>query len=136
VDEMFIAERKCGPIKIVNIYFSEAPVNVNIPEYNVLTYYTYKKWDEVKGVHKIQNLTTTINLNQGIDDIWDKIKRQHKRHIRRAEKNGTKVKVSNNFEEFHKIYKKILNSKELHNSIRNKYTSFTNYGEVWDPIYC
>ena len=105
---MLITERKYGMIKIVNIFFSDEPVTVNLPDYDMLTYNTYKNWDEVEGFEKIQTLATIIDLSQGTEGIWGKINRQHKRHIRQAEKNGIKIGVSNKYEEFHKIHKKFL----------------------------
>jgi hypothetical protein len=108
---MIITERKFGVTKIGNIFFSEEPVTVNIPDFDVLTYYTYKNWDEIKGFEKIQRLATTIDLTQDIDDIWKKIKRQHKRHIHRSEKSGIEVKVSTKFEEFHRFYQRYLKQK-------------------------
>ena len=108
---MLITEKKFGIYKIVNIFFVEEPVMVNIPDCDVVIYHTYKNWGDVEGFDRIQYPTTTIDLSQGIDDIWKKIHRQHKRHIRRAEKNGTKVSVSNNFAEFQRIYKRFLKQK-------------------------
>lgn len=97
---MLITERKYSIFKILNVYFAEEPVTADIPDYDVVIYHTYKNWGIIKGFERINCFTTTIDLSQGIDEIWNKIKRQHKRHIRRAEKNGTMVTVSNNFEEF------------------------------------
>jgi hypothetical protein len=108
---MLITERKYGPLKIVNNFFVEKPGTVNIPDCDVIIYHTYKNWGDVEGFDRIQYPTTTIDLTQGIDDIWYKIHRQHRRHIRRAEKNGTKVSVSDNFEEFQRIYKRFLKQK-------------------------
>jgi hypothetical protein len=108
---MLITERKFGVTNIGNIFFSEAPVSINIPDFDVLTYYTHKNWNEDKGFEKIQSLTTSIDLSKGIDGIWDKIKRQHKRHIRRAEKNGINVTMNNRFDDFQRFYKRFLKQK-------------------------
>jgi len=105
---MLITDRKFGIFKFVNVYFAEEPGTGNIPDCEVATYNTYKNWGDINGYEKNTCLTTIIDLRQGIDEIWNKIKRQHKRHIRRAKKNGTTVTVSNNYEGFHQIYKKFL----------------------------
>ncbi len=74
---MLITERRFGFFfNFVNIYFVEEPVTKNLPDCNVLTYHTYKNWDKIKGFEIIQCFTTTINLGQGIDEIWDKMNRQ------------------------------------------------------------
>jgi len=88
---MLITERKFGIFKFVNVYFAEEPGTADIPDCDIVTYHTYKNWGDIKGFDKIQFLITKIDLNQDIDEIWNKIKRQHKRHIRRAEKNGSRL---------------------------------------------
>jgi lipid II:glycine glycyltransferase (peptidoglycan interpeptide bridge formation enzyme) len=108
---MLITERKFGIFKFVNVFFAEEPVTVNIPDCDVVIYHTYKNWGDVEGFDRIQYPTTTIDLSQDINEIWNKIKRQHKRHIRRAEKNDIIVKVSNNYEEFHRFFKRFLKQK-------------------------
>jgi hypothetical protein len=108
---MLITERKYGVTKIVKIFFSQAPLTVNLPDCDVLSYFSYKNWGEIEGFEKKQGLTTTIDLSQDIDIIWNKIKRQQKRHIRRAEKEGTKVTISNNYKGFQKIFKGFLKQK-------------------------
>jgi len=109
--DMLITERKFGIYKIVNIFFAEKPVTYSLPDCDVIIYHTYKNWENVEGFERIHYPTTTMDLSQGIEDIWNKFHRQHRRHIRRAEKNGTKVSVSDKFEEFHRIYKKFLKQK-------------------------
>jgi lipid II:glycine glycyltransferase (peptidoglycan interpeptide bridge formation enzyme) len=114
---MLITERQFGIFKIVNVYFAEEPGTVNIPDCDVATYQTYKNWGEIKGFDRMQYLTTTIDLSQDLDIIWNRIKRQHKRHIRRAEKSGTNVTMSNNYQEFYKIYKNFLKRKNYANPL-------------------
>jgi len=114
---MLITERQFSIFKILNVYFAEEPGTADIPDCDVVIYHTYKNWGIIKGFDRINLFTTTIDLSQDIDEIWNKIKRQHKRHIRRAEKNGTKVTVSNNFEEFYQLHKRFL--------IKRKYTDLS-----------
>jgi len=109
---MLITERKFGIYKIVNVYFAENLETADIPDYDIVTYHTFKNWGNIKGFDRTHCFTTTIDLSQGIDEIWNKIKRQHKRHIRRSEKNGTIVTVSDNFKEFHQIHKRFLKQKK------------------------
>jgi lipid II:glycine glycyltransferase (peptidoglycan interpeptide bridge formation enzyme) len=109
---MFVTERKFCIFKILNIYFVEKPVIINIPDCDVVTYYTNKNWGDIKGYGKKKYSTTIINLNQDIDVIWRRVKRQHKRHIRRAEKNGTTITVSKDYQKFYQIYKRFLIQKK------------------------
>jgi len=108
---MLKTERKFWIFKIGKIYFSDDPLTTFLPDCDVVTYRTYKNWGEIKGFERKKCLTTTIDLSQSIDVIWNKIQRQHKRHIHRSEKNGTKVSLSKNYEEFYQLYKKFLKQK-------------------------
>ena len=82
----------------------EEPAIVHVPDCDVMTCHTYKNWGEIYGFERRHSFTTTIDLGKDIDDIWNKIKRQNKRHILRAKKNGTSVTISKNYKEFYKIY--------------------------------
>jgi hypothetical protein len=110
---MLITEKDFGIFKIVNVYFIEELVNSGIPNSNVVTYHSYENWENIIGYEKNKCLTTKINLNQDIDIIWKKIKRQHIRHIRRAEKNDIKIIKNYRYEEFHLIYNNFLKQKNF-----------------------
>jgi hypothetical protein len=108
---MFITERKLDIFKFVNVLFAEEPVTINIPDWDVMIYHTNKNWGDIEGFERLQYPSTTIDLSQDIEVIWKRISRQHKRHILRAEKNGTMVTMSNNYEKFHQIHKSFLKRK-------------------------
>jgi hypothetical protein len=108
---MLITERKFGIFSIANIYFADD--TTTHLDFDVVTYHTYKNWGEIKGFERKKCLTTTIDLNQSIDVIWNKINRQNKRHILRSEKNGTRVTLSDNYEWFHKQNKKCMKKKKF-----------------------
>jgi hypothetical protein len=108
---MLITERKFGVFTILYIYFANVPVTLTLPDFDVVTYHTYKDWGEIKGFERKKSFTTTIYLSQPLDTIWNNIKRQHKRHIRRSQKNGIKISMSDNYEEFYQLYKKFLKQK-------------------------
>jgi lipid II:glycine glycyltransferase (peptidoglycan interpeptide bridge formation enzyme) len=110
---MLITERKYGIFKSVNVFFAELPGTADIPDCDLVTYHTYKNWGDIKGFERTNYLTTTIDLSQSIDVMWNKITRQHKRHIKRAVKNGTDITVSENYEWFYQVNKKCLKQKKL-----------------------
>jgi len=120
---MLITERKFGIFTFVNVYFAEMPGTADIPDCDVVTYHTYTNWGEIKGFERTQYLVTKIDLSQDLDAIWNKIKRQHKRHIRRGEKNGTKITVNKNYEKFHRIYKNFFKQKNYMDSFGLKFLS-------------
>jgi hypothetical protein len=109
---MLITERKFYLIKTVNIYFVDTPVQESIPGYHVLTYHTYENWGDIPEYEKHTFFTTTIDLRQDLETIWGKINRQHRRHIKRSEKNGTQITLSKNYEGFYQIYKKLFQEKK------------------------
>jgi hypothetical protein len=108
---MIVTEKNFGGFKIGNIFFVEEPVPANILDYDVVTYHTNNDWGEIKGFERIQSRSAIIGLSQGIDRIWGKLNRQHKRHILRAEKQGIKVNISNKFEEYYQFNQIFLKQK-------------------------
>jgi lipid II:glycine glycyltransferase (peptidoglycan interpeptide bridge formation enzyme) len=112
---MLITERKCVFFKSCHIYFFDEPFFNYTPICDVVTYHTYKNRGIINGFDRIHCLTTTIDLSQDTDLIWNKIKRQHKRHIIRAEKNRTQVMMSDNYKGFNEIYKKFHQKKNYTN---------------------
>jgi lipid II:glycine glycyltransferase (peptidoglycan interpeptide bridge formation enzyme) len=108
---MLVTEREFGIFKIKHLFFAEEPVNVS--KCDVITYHTYKDWGDINGYKKTMGPTTVIDLSRDTDTVWNNIKRQHKRHILRAQKNGTQVTISKNFEEFHKNYRKFLHQRNF-----------------------
>jgi hypothetical protein len=108
---MLITEREFGVFKIKHIFFAEELIDVT--DCDVVTYHTYKDWGDINDYKKTMGPTTVIDLRKNTDAIWNNIKRQHKRHIRRAQKNGTQVTISMNFEEFHSNYLKFLHQKNF-----------------------
>ena len=109
---MFITKKKFGIFKIVNIWFAEKPAIADFSDCDVIIYHTNKDRGIIAGFERINYFSTTINISQNLDEIWRKIKRQHKRHIRRAKNSDTIVTLSNNYEEFYQIHKSFLKRKK------------------------
>lgn len=70
-----------------------------------------------KNINILHNrITVYLDLTKGIERIWDEdIKSKTRNMIRKAEKNGLKVEVSNDYDIFKDIYSKTMNKVEASN---------------------
>ena len=92
------------------IWFSDPCDVKNSAMVNFFSYNNVNK----EGFHKKQGLTSIIDLNQNLDNIWEKIRKKFTRAlISKGEKQGIVIKQDNNFKEFKKIYKSFRSKKKL-----------------------
>lgn len=70
-----------------------------------------------KNISVFHNRTTVyLDLNKGIDSIWnEEIKSKNRNMIRKAKKNGLKVEISDDYEEFKKIYSTTMDKVQASN---------------------
>lgn len=70
-----------------------------------------------KNIDILHNrITVYLDLTKGIEKIWNEdIKSKNRNMIRKAEKNGLRVEVSNDYEIFKDIYSKTMNKVEASN---------------------
>jgi len=79
----------------------------------MVNFFSYDK-EDVKGFHMKEGLTTVIDLDQSIDDIWHKTRKKFiQKQIKRGEKNGIVVTRDPNFGQLKKVYKDFRKNSKL-----------------------
>jgi lipid II:glycine glycyltransferase (peptidoglycan interpeptide bridge formation enzyme) len=68
---------------------------------------------EPNGFSREKNLTLTIDLTKSLDELWSDLKRNNRTQVNRASKEGIKIKITNDYKEFYKIYKNLYKKKGL-----------------------
>ena len=77
----------------------------DLKNYAMVNFFSYHDI-EAKDFYKKQGLTTVIDLRQSEEELWSKMRKKFIcKQIKRGEKNGIVVKVSQNFPQFKKVYK-------------------------------
>jgi lipid II:glycine glycyltransferase (peptidoglycan interpeptide bridge formation enzyme) len=79
----------------------------------MVNFFSYKDFN-ITGFKKKEGLTTVIDLEQSLDDIWLKFRKKFiAKQIKRGERNSVIIKLSKDYNDFKKIYKKFREENNL-----------------------
>jgi hypothetical protein len=92
-----IESRRYG-FKIKQVWFSNYPFDIT--GYDCVRFVTTKSKVDLAGFHMSPFPTFIIDLTQDLDTIWKKMGKYNRRHIKRAQRDGIKVKLNDNYDEF------------------------------------
>jgi len=96
--------KKNGLFKTKQIWFAEYPYDVKGADRVIFR--DCKNKVDVQGFGREEIITFVINLTQDLDSIWKKMSRTScRQEINRAVKEGIKIKINQNFEDFIEIDK-------------------------------
>ena len=71
----------------------------------MVNYFSYNDYD-VLGFKKKEGLTTVVDLEQSLEEIWSKFRKKFiAKQIKRGERNGIIIRQSKDYKDFKKIYK-------------------------------
>jgi lipid II:glycine glycyltransferase (peptidoglycan interpeptide bridge formation enzyme) len=87
-----------------DIFLSEIPYDIG-DEIDIVKFHWCKNRINLPGYNCSETLTTTIDLNQELEEIRKKMSDTLKKKIRRGEKGHMVWKINENFDEFHNLYK-------------------------------
>jgi hypothetical protein len=88
-----------------DIFMSEIPYDIS-DEIDIIKFHWCKNRINLPGYSCSETLTSTIDLNQELEEIRKKMDRNIKKKIKKAEKEPIILKMNENFDEFHKIITK------------------------------
>lgn len=109
---MLEIERKILFLKTKHIWFSEFPFDIE--GYDSVLFRACKNKVDAEGFNRTEFHTLVIDLTQDIDIIWKNMSKSSCRYaIKKAEKDGITVKLSQNFSEFSQIDSAFRKMKEL-----------------------
>lgn len=108
---MLVVDRKILSFKIKDVYFSDSPFDIE--GCHDLNFIYCKKKVDFDGFTRNKELTLTIDLTQNLDTLWQNIKKDTRRHIKRSGEKGIKIRMSNEFDQFYKIYKTLFRKKKM-----------------------
>ena len=87
-----------------DIFMNEIPYDIG-DEIDIVKFHWCKNRINLPGYNCEETLTSTIDLNQELEEIRKKMNDTSKKKIKKAEKGHIIWKMNENFDEFHKIYK-------------------------------
>jgi lipid II:glycine glycyltransferase (peptidoglycan interpeptide bridge formation enzyme) len=106
-----IIDRKIGFFRSKQVFLADEPFDLKKCDIADFVYCT--KRVEVPGFKRKENLTLITDLTKSLNDIWNDFARSTAREINDGNKLGIKVKFSNDFGEFFRIYKQFNKQKGL-----------------------
>jgi hypothetical protein len=95
-----------------DIFLSEFPYD-NDHEFDVVTFKYCKNRINLPGYKCEEKLTSTIDLKQESDEIWNKMDRKLRQKIKKATKESITWKINENFNEFDTISKDFMGQKNF-----------------------
>jgi lipid II:glycine glycyltransferase (peptidoglycan interpeptide bridge formation enzyme) len=99
---MLEIDRKRYIFKTKEIWFSDYPFDVK--GYASVTFLACKNKVDIKGFTREEFTTLIIDLTQDLDVIWENMNKSSCRYsINRAKRDGVKVRLNQNYEEFYEI---------------------------------
>ena len=102
-----IEDERAYIFRPVIIYFSDHPKDIE--DCDAVRYPFCKNKVDEDGFSRSEALTSTIDLTQDLETIWDKIDRKSTRYsINKAYKYQIEVKKNSNYEDFFNLYKEFV----------------------------
>lgn len=109
---MLQIERKIYIFRTKEIWFSDYPFDVE--GYDGVTFLACKNKVDREGFTREEFTTLVIDLTQDLDVIWENMSKSSCRYaINRAIRDGVKVELSKNYEEFYEINRSFRKAKGL-----------------------
>jgi lipid II:glycine glycyltransferase (peptidoglycan interpeptide bridge formation enzyme) len=106
-----LESRRLG-FKTIAIWFSWRPFELT--GYHYVRFQDAKSKQNLNGFQMDSSFTSVIDLTQGLDTMWKNMgKESARRGIKRAQRDGVKVKLNDNYNEFQDINKAFRKDKGL-----------------------
>ncbi|HEC86863.1 MAG TPA: peptidoglycan bridge formation glycyltransferase FemA/FemB family protein, partial [Thermoplasmatales archaeon] len=109
---MIILDKKILTFNVKEVHFSDQPFDIDNCDY--LRFHYCKKKVDAEGFTCQKELTLVIDLTQDLDTIWKNMDRKQTRYgIKRAQREGIKVHISDDYEQFFQMYKSFIQKKGI-----------------------
>ena len=95
-----------------DIFLCEFPYDID-DKFDLVTFHYCKNRINLPGYTCEEKLTSTIDLQQESDEIWNKMDRKLRQKIKKATKENIVWKINENFNEFHTISKDFVKQKNF-----------------------
>ncbi len=107
---MLLTRQRLLTFNINTAYFCDEPFDM--ADCDAVYFVACKNKVEAEGFIGKENVTAVIDLSQDLEAIWQKMDKKSTRYeIKRAEKEGIKIDINRQHEEFYEIYKNLKRSK-------------------------
>lgn len=98
---MIRIDKRVGPMKVADLYLSDCPFDLS--DCSAVTFYWCPNLVDAEGFEREEAPTAVIDLTKDLEAIWKAIDHTGRRNINQAEREGVKVRISKDFDEFWRI---------------------------------
>ena len=131
---MINMDRKRLIFKTRQVWFSDTLFDID--GYSNIVFSHCRNKHIRKNFDCVKIVTSTINLEQDILLIWENLKKKSCRYaIKRAIRDGIKIKINEDYEEFYDIYKQFIKSKKTFLGIPENLYTIRKYGTLFVAEY-
>lgn len=93
------------------IWFSDAPFDMD--GVDSLTFMSCRAKRDAEGFRRLEQATIIFDLTQPLESLWGAMDKTNRQRIKKAEKEGVKVQVDRNYDEFIELNNSFRSSKGL-----------------------
>jgi len=109
---MLVVAKKILKYNIREVHFSDYPYDID--GCDVLKFHYCKNKINAKGFTCQKELTSVIDLTQDLDIIWRNMDKNSTRYrIKRAKKEGIKIRINEGYDQFFQIYRSFIQKKGI-----------------------
>ena len=109
---MLEVDQKTFIFNIKEVQFAEYPFDIE--NCDLLTFQYCKNKVDVDGFKLIKkHFTSVIDLTKDLDTIWGNISKSTRNYINRAKRDGIKIRISEDYKEFYKVYNSFIKRKGI-----------------------
>ncbi len=114
---MLVLEKQILLFNIKEIYFCDRPFDVDYCD--AVNFISCNEKIDKDGFSPTQRLTSVIDLTCDLDSIWSNLGEKSCRYeIKRAMRDGVKIKINERFDEFYRIYNLFSTKRGFNSPIR------------------
>ena len=109
---MLSIDKKILMFNVREVHFSDKPYDIKNCDFINFRYCKNKL--DTEGFIRKKELTNVIDLTQEMDTIWKNMDNKNVRYwIKRAEREGIKIRINEGYDQFYKIYRSFMKKKGL-----------------------
>ena len=109
---MLVVDKKTFMFDTREIHSSDYPYDVD--GYDVLTFQYCKNKVDVDGFTLVkEHFTSIIDLTKDLDTIWRNIYKNTRRLINKAGRDGIKIRINENYDEFYQVFDSFMKKKKF-----------------------
>ncbi len=109
---MIVIDKKILTFNIKEAHYSDAPYDIKNCDY--LKFHYCKNKVDAEGFTCKKELTSIIDLTQELDTIWQNMDKKSVRYrIKRAQREGIRIRINEGYEQFFQIYKSFIKKKGI-----------------------